>query len=49
VLWLFKQFENDIYPNSSIYQQFLSSMADRELAARLADTLKKPERTVNDR
>lgn len=46
VLWLFNKFGNDISPNSSIYQKFLWHMADRELATQLADTLKRPDRTV---
>ena len=40
VLWLFKEFGRDISPSSSIYREFLSRMVDKELASRLAGTVK---------
>jgi hypothetical protein len=44
VLRLFNEFGKDISPDSSIYQEFLSRMADKELALQLAGTLKRTKR-----
>jgi hypothetical protein len=49
VSWLFNQFGHDIYPNSSIYRDFLSRMPDRDLASRLAGALKNHRRNVKGR
>jgi hypothetical protein len=39
VLWLFKEFGNDISPTSETYHSFLKLMADQDFARGLAHTV----------